>query len=296
MKIGMSLPVMVPGLDRERVHAWARRIDAGPFSCIAAGERINFPNPEILVTLTTAAAVTERARIFFDVSVAPLHSPMLLAKQVATLDVMSGGRVVLGVGVGGREEDYAALGVEFGVSRFRRLEEGVETMRRIWRGERVVASALRPVEPLPVQEGGPEILAGSLFPKSIRRAARFADGLKGFSFGPSVEEVKRTFEQARVAWREAGRPEPRLATGFWFALPSAGGDGRAQMDAYVARYLNFLGRTAAARIAPSVRSVDAATLCDAVREMEQLGCDELVLVPTSLDVDEVDRVADALGL
>ena len=59
MKIGMNLPVMVPGLDREHVHTWARRVDAGPFSCIASGERINFPSPEILVTLSTAAAVKQ---------------------------------------------------------------------------------------------------------------------------------------------------------------------------------------------------------------------------------------------
>jgi len=293
MKIGMSFPVMVPGLDRDLVHAWARRTDAGPFSCIASGERINFPNPEILVTLATAAAVTERVKILFDVSVVPLHSPVLLAKQVATLDVLSGGRVVLGVGVGGREEDYAALDVEFGRTRFLRMERGVATMRRIWRGEKVVESALRPVEPLPLQPGGPEILAGSLFPRSIRRAARFADGLKGFSFGPSVAEVKGAFELARAAWKEEGRPEPRLTTGFWFAL---GPDGRAQMDAYVARYLAFMGADAAKTIGPTVRCVDAATLRDATREMEDLGCDELVLVPTTLDPDELDRVVDALGL
>jgi alkanesulfonate monooxygenase SsuD/methylene tetrahydromethanopterin reductase-like flavin-dependent oxidoreductase (luciferase family) len=296
MKIGMNLPVMVPGLDRARVLEWARRIDAGPFSCIASGERINFPNPEILVTLATAAAVTSRAKILFDVSVVPLHSPVLLAKQVATLDVMSGGRVVLGVGVGGREEDYAAVGAEFGPARFRRLEEAVVTMRRIWRGEQVVAAALRPVEPLPVQAGGPEILAGSLFPKSIRRAARFADGLKGFSFGPSAAEVEGHFERAREAWRAEGRPAPRLVTGFWFALPGPGGDGRAQLDAYVRRYLNFLGPDAASRIAPTLRAVSAPALREIVRELEDTGCDEAVLVPTTLDPDELSRVADCLGL
>jgi alkanesulfonate monooxygenase SsuD/methylene tetrahydromethanopterin reductase-like flavin-dependent oxidoreductase (luciferase family) len=295
MKIGMNLPVMVPGLDRERVLEWARRIDAGPFSCIASGERVNFPNPEILVTLATAAAVTSRAKVLFDVSVVPLHHPVLLAKQVATLDVMSGGRVVLGVGVGGREEDYAALGVEFGPTRFRRLEDGVATMRRIWRGEQVVERALGPVEPLPVQKGGPEVLAGSLFPKSIRRAARFADGLKGFSFGPSPAEVARGFELAREAWRAEARPEPRLLTGFWFALPGRGGDGRAQLDAYVTRYLNFLGPGAAARIAPTLRAVSAPALREAAKELADLGCDELVLVPTTLDPDEIDRVADCLG-
>lgn len=168
-------------------------------------------------------------------------------------------------------------------------------MRRIWRGEKVVDSALRIVEPLPVQAGGPEILAGSIFPKSIRRAARWADGLKGFSFGPSPEEVGAGFALARDAWAEAGRPPPRLATGFWFALSGPGEDGRARLDAYVKRYLNFLGPDAAAAIAPTVRCADADTLRQAVSEMEALGCDELVLVPTTLDPDEIDRLADLLG-
>ncbi len=292
MNVGMNLPVMVPGLDREHVHAWAERVEAGPFSCIASGERVSFPNPDGMVLLSTVAALTERVRILFDVSVVPLHAPVELAKQVATLDVLSEGRVVFGVGVGGREEDYAALEVPFDGSRFARLERSVETMRRVWRGEKVVESALRIVEPLPRQAGGPEILAGSLFPKSIRRAARYANGLKAFSFGPSPEETHGAFELARMAWAEAERPAPRLCTGFWFAL---GADGRGQLDAYVRRYLNFLGPDAAAAIAPTVRCQDAASLREALRQMEDLGCDEVVLVPTTLDPEEVDRVADVLG-
>jgi alkanesulfonate monooxygenase SsuD/methylene tetrahydromethanopterin reductase-like flavin-dependent oxidoreductase (luciferase family) len=295
MQIGMNLPVMVPGLDRRHLVEWARRIDAGPFSCIASGERIHFPNPEVLVTLAAAAVATERVRILFDVSVVPLHPPVLLAKQVATLDVMSEGRVTLGVGVGGREEDYAGLGVPFDGTRHRRLEESVAVLRRIWRGEKVVEAALRPVEPFPVQPGGPPILAGVLFPRAIRRAARYADGIKGFSFGPSFEEIAGGFEAAREAWREAGRPAPRLATGFWFALPGRGGDPRDQIDAYVKRYLNFLGPGAAGRIAPTVSVTSAAALRDAAARLRDLGCDELVLVPTTLDPDEVNRVADVLG-
>lgn len=105
MKIGLHLPVMVPGFDRGRLLAWARRIDAGPFSSLAAGERIHFPNPEITVALSAAAVVTERVQLHYSVLVLPMHPEVLVAKQVATLDVLSGGRVTLGVGVGGREED-----------------------------------------------------------------------------------------------------------------------------------------------------------------------------------------------
>jgi len=293
MKIGMNLPVMVPGLDRELILEWSRRVDAGPYASLAAGERITFPNPEMMVTLAAAAAVTERVRLAFNVLVLPMHSAVLVAKQVATLDVISAGRVTLGVGVGGREEDYRAVGVSCDEKRLGRLEEQVGLMRRAWAGERVVEGALRPVGPSPVQPGGPEILAGSLFPRSIRRAARWADGLCSFSFGPSAEEVGRQFELARDAWkREARSAPPRLVTGCWFAL---GRGARAQMDEYLHRYLNFMGPGIVEKLAPTVTTISDRALKAAVGMIEDLGADELILAPTTSDPDEVHRVADLLG-
>lgn len=293
MKIGMNLPVMVPGLDRAAVHEWSRRIDAGPYSSLAAGERITFPNPETMVTLATAAALTERVRIAFSVLVLPMHNPIRIAKQVATLDVLSSGRVSLGVGVGGREEDYAAVGAEYDKSIWKRMEEQVAVMRRAWKGEQVIEGALRPVEPLPLQEGGPELLAGSMFPRSIRRAARWADGISGFSFGPQAAEIANQFDLARSAWKEEGRDTiPRLVTSFWFAL---GADARGQLDEYLVRYLNFLGPDAARKLAPTVTTLSPQKLKDAAKMVADLGCDELILVPTTADPDEVDRVADILG-
>ncbi len=292
MELGMNLPVMVPGLDRARVHDWSRRIDAGPYTSLAAGERITFPNPEILVTLSTAAAVTERVKIVFDVLVLPMHPAPVVAKQVATLDVLSGGRVVLGVGVGAREEDFRAAGMAFDATRFARLDAQVATLRRAFGGQQVVEGALRPVEPLPLQPGGPPIWAGALGPRSIRRASRWADGVAGFSFGPSAEEIGTAFERARKAWAEAGRPAPRLVTSFWFAL---GPDARRQLDAYLGRYLAFLGPGVAEMLAPTVSVTSAGALRDAARMVADLGADELILVPTTSDPGEVDRVADLLG-
>jgi alkanesulfonate monooxygenase SsuD/methylene tetrahydromethanopterin reductase-like flavin-dependent oxidoreductase (luciferase family) len=293
MKLGMNLPVMVPGLDRELVLEWCRRIDAGPYESLAAGERITFPNPEITVVLSAAAVATERVKLVFGVLVLPLHSAVLVAKQVATLDVLSEGRVVLGVGAGGRDEDYRALSMVPEEKRLTRLEQQVAEIRRAWRGEHPFEGALRPVEPAPLQGGSVTILAGSIFPRAIRRAARWADGLYGFSFGPGIDEIDAGFETARTAWREAGRERPpTLATGFWFAL---GEKARDQMDAYLGRYLDFMGPGVAAKIAPSVTSVSAAALRDAARRIQDLGADELILTPTTLDPDEVDRVADILG-
>jgi alkanesulfonate monooxygenase SsuD/methylene tetrahydromethanopterin reductase-like flavin-dependent oxidoreductase (luciferase family) len=293
MDIGMNLPVMVPGLDRDRVLDWATRIDRGPFASLAAGERVNFPNPEILVTLSFAAAVTSRVRIFFDVLVLPMHASALAAKQVATLDVLSGGRVTLGVGAGAREEDFRAAGASFGQKRVSQLGEQVAELRRAWRGEKIVEGALRPIEPVPIQPGGPPILAGSLWERSIRKVAHWADGITGFSIGPRFDEIERSFELARTAWREAGRAKPpKLMTGFWFAL---GSDARAQLDRYARLYLNFLGEKVAENVGPTLTITHKAALRDAARRLTDMGCDELCLVPTTLDADELERVVEALA-
>jgi len=289
----MNLPVMVPGLDRDTILEWARRIDAGPYSSLAAGERITFPNPELMVTVSAAAAVTERVSLALTVVVLPLHSPVLMAKQIATLDVISGGRVTLGLGIGARIEDYRAVGALFDTRRLKRMEEQIALMRRVWAGENVVEGALRPVEPLPVQPGGPELLAGALAPDSIRRAARWADGICGFSFGPSAEEITFAYDTARQAWRDAVRARaPRLVMSFWFAL---GAKAREQLDTYLSRYLGFLGDDAAEALAPTVKTTTPAALREAARMLADLGTDEMILVPTTSDPDEVHRVADILA-
>jgi alkanesulfonate monooxygenase SsuD/methylene tetrahydromethanopterin reductase-like flavin-dependent oxidoreductase (luciferase family) len=246
-----------------------------------------------MVTMAVAAAVTQRVRLALTVIVLPMHSELLMAKQIATLDVLSGGRVSLGVGVGARAEDYRAAGAEFDAKRFRRMEHQVERMRRVWSGENLVDQALRPIEPYPLQAGGPEVLAGSLFPWAIRRAARWADGLCGFSFGPSPREVEMSFETARQAWKATGRPSsPRLVMCCWFAL---GAHAREQLDTYLARYLNFLGAGVAEQVAPTVRTSSVGALRETIGVLAGLGADELLLVPTTSDPEEVERVAQAIG-
>jgi alkanesulfonate monooxygenase SsuD/methylene tetrahydromethanopterin reductase-like flavin-dependent oxidoreductase (luciferase family) len=293
MKIGMNLPVMVPGLSRELILEWCRRIDRGPYSTIAAGERIVFPNPEIMVTLSAAAAVTERVCISFAALVAPMHDPVLVAKQVATLDVLSNGRVSLGLAVGAREEDYRSIGAQWDDKLLARLDEFVRVVRRVWAGEHRIEGAVQPLGPRPVQAGGPELLAAVLMPQATRRAAKWADGISSFSFGPTREDVEPRFELARAAWKEAGRARPpRLVTGFWFAL---GPRAREQLDEYLDRYLAFMGPQAGRRLAAHMTATSAQALRDAANMIADLGADELLLVPTTSDPDEVDRVAQILG-
>jgi len=282
---------MVPGLTRDLVHEWSRRIDGGPYSSLALGERITFPNVEVMVTMTTAAAITERVDLMFTVIVLPMHSEALIAKQVATLDVLSNGRVVLGVGTGGREEDFRAVGAPF-EKRLARMEAQVARMRELWRGIPPHEGA-SPIGPQPLQSGGPPILVGAITPKSIERCARWADGLCGFTFGPDIDQVEKSYQRFENAWRAAERPgNPRKISSFWYAL---GADGERQMETFVRRYLAIFGTDAVETMVRHCTATSAERMRELLKRFKDIGTDELVLVPTSEDPDEIDRASELIA-
>ncbi|HEY4331246.1 MAG TPA: LLM class flavin-dependent oxidoreductase, partial [Ilumatobacteraceae bacterium] len=154
MDIGVALPQMATGLDRSRVQAWCRGIDEGPFSSVSAGERITFHNLDGMTLCSAAAALTERVRVFLNVAVAPWHAPAELAKQLATLDVLSDGRAEVALGVGGRQQDYDALGSSF-ANRHSRVDAAAAELRRLWDGG--PAADGTPIGPACVQPSGPPI-------------------------------------------------------------------------------------------------------------------------------------------
>jgi alkanesulfonate monooxygenase SsuD/methylene tetrahydromethanopterin reductase-like flavin-dependent oxidoreductase (luciferase family) len=291
VKIGMTLPSMAAGYDRETTLQWCRGIDEGPFSSLACGERIAFRNQEMRVLLAAAAALTSRVRIVPTLYVLPMHSAAWVAKEVATLDVLSNGRVTLTVGVGGREQDYRSVGAPF-AGRFAKLDEQVAELRRLWSGEPVVEGS-PPLGPAPVQKGGPPLWAGAMGPKSLQRAARWADGVAGFSMSGDPEEVRRSFEGARAAWEDAGRETPpRRVSGFWYAL----GDGaQERLQRYVFEYLEIFGEAPARALAEGARIHSREAFRDAVAAIRESGCEELILVPTSTDPAELERTVDALS-
>ena len=293
MKIGMTLPVTEPGWSREILLEWAKRIDAGPYSSLALGERICFPNPELMTTLGACAVLTERVDLVTTVLILSAHDPVLTAKQLATVDMMSGGRLKVGVGTGGRDEDYRAIGVSTDQKRIRVLEEHVEILRRVWRGEKVVEDTLRPVEPFPVQAGGPRLLSGAMGPKAMASAARWADGLSGMTIMADPRDVEASFEMARKAWRDAGRTEPpELNTALWFAIGDRADE---QAATHLTRYFNWVDPAAReAMVASAGFRGSAQDFRDLVSAIADTGADELLLIPTSIDPDEVDRVADLI--
>ncbi len=291
MQVGMTLPVMEPDVDASTLETWTRRIDDGPFSSLCFGERMAFDNPHSLTLLGAVSAWTSRVRISTTVLVPQLHDPVSLAKALATADMLSGGRLSVGVGVGGREEDYRAAGASESTRTMQQMADRVAVMRRVWAGEKVT-EAVRPVGPRPVQDGGPEILVGTLGPKTIRHAAGWADGIAGFAPEVDFPTIGRTFDQARQAWQEADRTPPRLTTSFWFAL---GDEPRAQIRRHLHHYMNWIPREFVDAFAETAGFAGTvAELKDVLRRIEDLGADEVQLVPTSADLDQVERIAAAL--
>ncbi|GAB3248956.1 LLM class flavin-dependent oxidoreductase [Nocardioides dilutus] len=293
MDLGMTLPVMEPDLWQadSTLERWARAVDDGPFASLCFGERMAFDNPETLVLLGACAAWTSRVRLVTTVIVPQLHDPVLLAKSLATADRLSGGRLTVGLGVGGREEDYRAVSADPVSQTMAEMASRVAVMKRVWAGQKVT-EAMRPVGPAPLQPGGPPLLVGTMGPKTIRSAAHWADGLAGVTLDLDVAAVAALFDLARAAWSEAGRAAPRLTTSFWFALDDGSGAARDQVHRHLRHYMNWIPAEFVDAMAPTTGFAGTeAELRDVLRRLEDIGCDEVHLIPTSSDVGQVERVA-----
>ncbi len=288
MRLSMTLPTMAGGIDRGLLRAWCQAVDEGPFHALAVGERIGFDNLEMHTTLTFAAAATERVRLASTLTILPMYATAWAAKSLATLDVVSGGRLDLVVGVGGRRHDYDRAERSF-AGRHQRLDDQVAELRRIWAGGDVDGV---PVGPAPVQSGGPPIFASAMGPKSTARAARWADGNMGFSLAPDTDDHETSVRTMVDAWAAAGRAErPYVSTSFWYSL----GDGAAaELDGYARRYLGIFGDEAAAMMASMCSAAGAEAPLASIDRCRAAGMDELYLVPTSSDPDNLSELTDLI--
>lgn len=291
MKISLCLPYMKPGLNRTTILDWSRAADDGPFHSISCGERITGPTLEMRNVLAAAAAVTERVRIVPSLYVLPMHNAVWAAKEVATLDVLSDGRVTLCVGVGGRDKDYQAVGAEFR-DRFRRMDKQVATMRDIWSGTPPFEGA-DPVGPTPVQNGGPPVLAGSMGPKSIQRVSKWADGVYSAAMSGDANLVQFFFDTADSAWTESNREQrPYKATGFWYSLADNAAE---RLWQYAYDYMIIAGDKVAREMADSMKLASEDAVLKTLDAIEKTGCDEVFLNPATADFTEIERLLALLA-
>jgi len=292
MTVGLSLPTMAVGATGALLRAWCDGIDAGPYSSISTGERVTFINPEMTVTLAVAAARTERVTIFGNLWVPMLHESAMLAKQIATLDLVSNGRVVVALGVGGRPHDYTAAGMPF-ARRHERLDEMVGELRALWSGVPPFEGA-DPVGPATTTPGGPPILSGAMGPKAIARAAKWADGISGFSLGDVGKESATMNALATKAWDNAGRTTPpRLINGTFCVLGVP--EPQAVLQKFATTYLGFFGDELASALAAGCRVSTEDALLEAISEAEEAGCEEFVIVPGTWDLGCLQAITDVVA-
>ena len=282
MKIGISLPASL--LDPDIILDWAKRVDLGPFSTLSVLDRVVYSNPAPLLTLTMAAAVSRRVRLMTSVLISPFRNATLLAKEVATLDAFSRGRVTLGLGVGIRDDDFLATGAPT----FHTRGEQIEEMRRVWSGQ-PWSETIGPVGPVPVQSNGPELILGGVVPTALQRAARLADGILTALNDPS--QIDQNFRLVEQAWKEAGRAgKPRLLAQIDIGLETVHAD-RA-VDTLMAYY----------KVMPPFDAYKASTLIrtdqqlrNILKAVEQLGADEVVLFTWSPDINQIERIATLIN-
>jgi alkanesulfonate monooxygenase SsuD/methylene tetrahydromethanopterin reductase-like flavin-dependent oxidoreductase (luciferase family) len=279
MKVGIGLPNAVRGVGRAGIVDWAQRAERAGFASLGTLDRLVYANYESLIALAAAAAVTERIELVTDILIAPLRSnTALLAKQAATIDSLSGGRLTLGLAPGGRRDDFEASGVDFS-QRGRIFERQLEEMTAVWRDERGIG-------PAPRQGGRPGLLIGGRTDVAYQRAARYADGWTMGGGPPAM--VTQALGRLTEAWSAAGRAgAPRTMALFYFAL---GEDAEMMASDSLGHYYAFLGDYAPQVVASAAK--DAATVRQYLAGFEAAGTDDVICFPASADVSQVDRLAE----
>ncbi len=221
-KLGLAVENFAPTskqLDMDAIAAYGRRAEELGFDSLWAwdhmflGTRRPFPFLESLTTLAVLARETQRVELGTGILVLPLRNAAVLAKTAATVDIVSRGRLTLGLAVGWYEREFAACGVPFG-RRGRVFEENLELLKRFWSGE-LVSGEARGVEfrnvlmlPTPTSQPRPRLLVGGYVDKVLRRVAERSDGWLTYFYEPPAFE--RAWTKILHYAEDAGRGPDEL--------------------------------------------------------------------------------------
>lgn len=285
MRIGIGLPVAVPGRDATMLGQWAAESEGCGFQSLGVIDRLVYDNLDPLVSLAAAAARTERVELVTNViNVGWRRNPVLLAKQLASLDLVSGGRLVAGLALGAWPEDYAVSEAPM-AGRGAAFDAALVTMRKVWAGE--VTGVSGPMPALP--SGRPEVLIGGLVPAAFARVARYGDGWVAPSFGTQM--LLDGIAAINQEWAKAGRSgRPRVVVERYFCL----GD---EADAFADRYLAQYYGESSQEWLPLWRAdmlTNPERLGEELVRLSEAGCDDLVLLPCSSALEQVGLLAGVL--
>ncbi len=217
MNFGIVLPTFGPGASRLAIIDTALAAERLGFDSVWVTDHLALPQAdaerfgrifEALTTLSYLAASTSRVRLGISTLVLPQRNPVEVAKEVATIDALSGGRVIFTAGIGWSEGEYDNLGQDF-KNRGRRMDEALKVLRTIWRGGTTVSFqgefyrfTQAVISPPPVQAGGPPLWVAGNSPAALMRAVYYADGWHPTSLG--AEKIAEQLSAVRPLL--GGRP------------------------------------------------------------------------------------------
>jgi alkanesulfonate monooxygenase len=279
--------VRMEELGYESIWAWDH---------ILLGVVPSFPIHEALTILTAIAARTSRIRVGTGILVMPVRNPVILAKELATIDHVSGGRLILGTAVGWYRREFDSLGADFS-RRGRQMEQGLEILKRLWTEDTVDGDyppyKLRGavLQPKPVQKPHPPILIGGYVDAVLKRVATKGDGWLTYYY--TVESFKKSWAKIRAFAEEAGRdPGEVSATN---QLPICVGP-RARIEAPMKHWL----QTEWDYASWSESTMDSAIMGTPEECVEQLaphieaGVDRIIFVPFKYEAEQVEAIAQQI--
>lgn len=286
MKLGIGLPnTLTPDVNRGLFLDWARIADRAGFHVFGTIDQPGIDVWDPLVSLAAAAAVTERVRLATTILQLPNRNEVLVAKQAAVIDRLSGGRLDLGVAVGGRESDFKALGARF-VNRGKKFDRQIRKIRRVWRGAKRASADRAVLGPAPLQKPLPPIWIGGMSERAIARAVEAGDGYLFPTLGPQM--MASMTPKIRAMAESAGKKNYTIAG---LAYCAVGDDPAAALETATRSMLRYYG-SLWDEPENIIHHGPPDVIAQAVKEYEQAGLDVLILFPEIPDVRQVESIAE----
>lgn len=287
MKLGIGLPnTLIPDLNRGLFLDWARAADRGGFHSFGTIDHAAYDSWDPLISLAAAAAVTERVRLATTVLVLPSRNEVLVAKQAAVIDRLSGGRLDLGLGIGAREADYKVFSARF-TGRAKKFERQVRKIRKTWRAAKKANETEGVTGPAPMQKPLPPIWIGGKSPEAVQRAVDLGDS---YIFGTAgVQRMTDETPKIRAMATEAGKKNFQIAGLAYCAI---GDDAAKALEVGGRAFKRYYGANLEVEPESLIHYGPVDVVAQAVKEYEAAGLDLLILQPLIPDVRQVELIAE----
>jgi len=288
MKLGIGLPnTLVPELNRGLLLDWARISDQAGFFSFGTIDRPSGDFWEPLVTLAAVAGVTERVRLATTILQLPNRQEVMVAKQAAVIDRVSGGRLDLGLGIGWDQNDYKVLGARWS-NRGKKFERQIRKIRRTWRGAKKATATQFATGPAPLQKPLPPIWIGAMSPRAVQRAVEFGDS---FLFGGAgTQMMAEQTPQIRQMAENAGKKNYMIGGLAYVAI---GDNPEAALERGRGSYERYYGPQGD-QLSQRMHAGPIDVIGQAIKEYEQAGLDVLWVFPEIADVKQVEMIAEEI--